>query len=113
MPDEHLATTIDTRRVVEAIRLGVHQVIGPEVELAEITEDTCFWLAGPDEYCVDFDSLDLLELVLFLEEEYGWVIDEERIGSEGWRTVGDLAAMVISVVAEQSDGSATSAAGVT
>jgi acyl carrier protein len=88
------AVTFDA--VVEAIRTGVREVKGAGVDAREITAATSFWMAaeagGP---CLDFDSLDLVELLVFLEERYGWELSEEQIDADEWRTVGDLAALVV------------------
>jgi len=83
---------------VDAIRLGVDSVRGPDAAPQEVTAATAFWVGeDPDGPCLGFDSLDLLELVIFLEERFGWEIPEERIDAQGWRTVGDLATVVIEI----------------
>jgi hypothetical protein len=84
--------------VLEAIERAVQAVKGPAVASIPITESTGLWGSeGADQPALYFDSLDLLELVVFLEDEYGWVIPEERIDAEGWRTVGDLAAVLTEI----------------
>lgn len=52
------------------------------IDDVEITEDTSF----KDDLGVD--SLDLLELVMAFEEEYGMELDPEEL--EGIQTVGDV-----------------------
>ncbi len=44
---------------------------------------------------LSLDSIDFLELVLFLEEEHGWVIPEAAIDVQDCRTVGDVATLVL------------------
>jgi acyl carrier protein len=84
---------------IDAIRLGVASVREPDAPSQEVTNSTAFWAGeDPDEPCLGFDSLDLLELVIFLEERFGWEIPEERIDAQGWRTVGDLAAVMVEIV---------------
>lgn len=88
-------------RLVDAIRRGVVDVKGAEVASAEITEDTCFWWpTGPEDHCLDFDSLDLLDLVLFVEEDLGWRVPDDEIDAQGWRTVGDLVDMLLCMPVE-------------
>jgi len=41
------------------------------------------------------DSLDLLELTVFLEQERDWSIPDNQMGAQPCRTVGDLARLVI------------------
>lgn len=90
------ALVVTTGSVVDAIGAGIHSVKGAGPTNEEITESTCFWLGDdPDQPCLAFDSLDLLELIVFLEEEFGWSIPEDQIDAAEWRTVGDLASVVV------------------
>lgn len=84
----------DADHVLDGVRLGVRTVKGVIVAETEIAAETPFWAGEGPGPCLDFDSLDLLELVIFLETELGWQIPEEEIGV-GWLTVGDLAAAVM------------------
>jgi acyl carrier protein len=88
---------LDADAVLDAIKLGIRTVKGPVVAETEITAETCFWASEDPRPCLDFDSLDLLELIIFLESEMGWQIPEHEIGA-GWVTVGDLAVVVMRVV---------------
>lgn len=82
--------------VVDAIRVGVRRAKGVALAADEITDSTLLWPAGDaDQPCLALDSLDFLELVVFLEEEYGWVLPESAIDVHDCKTVGDLAAMVL------------------
>jgi hypothetical protein len=89
-------------RVVDCIRTGVLRAKGVRLPPEEITESTAFWPGGdPNEACLYFDSLDFLELVVFLEQEYGWVVPETAIDVQDCRTVGSLATVVINNVAHE------------
>lgn len=84
--------------VLGVIRRGIRSVRGPEAEIGDLAGSTGLWGAeDPGQPNLGFDSLDLLELVIYLEEELGWEIPEERIDAEGWRTLGDLASAVMSI----------------
>jgi acyl carrier protein len=94
---------LDYAAVIERIRAGVCSVKG-DLAGEMVTDEACFWLAADrGEPCLAFDSLDLLELLVFLEEEFGWSIPEEQLDAAGWRTVGDLAALVMRNVPEEHD----------
>jgi acyl carrier protein len=91
--------------VLEAIKLGISSVKGPAAATLTIAESTGLWASeDPDQPSLYFDSLDLLELVVFLEDEYGWVIPEEQIDAEGWRTVGDLASVLTEIASATGQG---------
>lgn len=78
--------------VLDGIRAAVHSVKGPAVAAEEITESTGLWASeSPGAPSLYLDSLDLLELVVFIENEYSWTIEEDQIDAAGWQTVGDLA----------------------
>ena len=84
--------------VFEAIRRGIRHVKGDDYAVLDITDMTSLWAGDTeDQPCLNLDSLDLLELVVFLERECGWSIPEEQIDAGGWHTVGDLASVVLSV----------------
>lgn len=86
--------------VFEAIKAGIYSVKGSAVADHEISDLTGLWADGdPDRPCLDFDSLDLLEFVVFLEREFGWAITEEQIDADGWRTVDDLVAFIMNIQA--------------
>jgi acyl carrier protein len=51
---------------------------------------------------LDADSLDLVELVRALEDEYGLSIDDKEL--DGVNTVGDAAEMLVRVQGEQGSG---------
>ncbi len=82
--------------VVCGIRTGVLRAKGVRLAESDITDATAFWPgADPAQTCLSFDSIDFLELVVFLEENYGWAIPESAIDVHDCQTVGDLATIVI------------------
>jgi len=82
--------------VIEKIRAGVLRGKGVALAAEDITDATTLWPGGdPSQPCLSFDSIDFLELVVFFEDEYGWVIPETDIDVHECRTVGDLATLVI------------------
>jgi len=89
--------------VVDRIRTGALRAKGVRLAPEDITESTAFWPDGDlNETCLYFDSLDFLELVVFLEQEYGWVVPETAIDIQDCRTVGGLATVVIDHVPQES-----------
>lgn len=85
--------------VLEAIRSGVRKVKGTSLTDEDISDTTRLWPGvNPDELSLGFDSLDLLELVVALEEEFGWAVPEEKIDAEDLQTVGDLVALAIAAL---------------
>ena len=80
--------------VIDGIRAGIRQAKGAALSGADITDATPFWFSPDAERpSLSFDSLDFLELVVFLEEEFGWYVPEEQIDVNECRTIGDLAAL--------------------
>jgi acyl carrier protein len=91
--------------ILDAIKVGIESVKGTTVAAVDITDSTGLWASeDPDQPCLYFDSLDLLELVVFLEREYGWKIDEEQIDAGGWRTIGDLTSVVAGIAGDLGTG---------
>jgi hypothetical protein len=81
--------------VLDVIRAAVKAVKGPAVGTAEITATTGLWASeDPGAPSLYLDSLDLLEIVVFVETEHGWTIAEDQIDAAAWQTVGDLAAVL-------------------
>jgi hypothetical protein len=88
--------------VLDRIRTGALRAKGVRLAPEDITESTAFWPGGDlNEKCLSFDSLDFLELVVFLEEEYGWVVPETAIDIQDCRTVGGLAMVVMKHVHQE------------
>jgi acyl carrier protein len=88
--------------VVDRIRIGALRGKGVRLAPEDITESTAFWPGDNlNETCLYFDSLDFLELVVFLEEEYGWVVPETAIDIQDCRTVGGLAMVVLKHVPQE------------
>ncbi len=81
--------------VLDVIRAAVRFVKGPAVGTQEITAATGLWSSeDPSAPSLYLDSLDLLEIVVFVETEHGWTIEEDQIDAAAWQTVGDLAAVL-------------------
>ncbi|WP_019632741.1 acyl carrier protein [Actinomadura atramentaria] len=87
--------------VVDGIRTGVRTVKDGARAGEAVSESTVFWpTAEPGRSSLSFDSLDFLELVVFLEETYDWYIPEEMLDYEECQTVADLAALMLRAHAE-------------
>lgn len=85
--------------VVDGIRSGVLRAKGVRLAKEDITAATALWPGeDPHQPCLSLDSIDFLELVVFLEEEYGWVIPETAIDVHECKTVGDVATLVLAHV---------------
>jgi acyl carrier protein len=61
-----------------------------EIEVSKITEDTD--IVGD----LGADSLDLVEMIMMLEEEFGIVITDESI--YGYKTVGEITTFIESLL---------------
>ncbi|WP_173160178.1 acyl carrier protein [Phytohabitans suffuscus] len=82
--------------VVDGIRVGVSRAKGVALAPEDITDSTPLWSADElGQPCLALDSLDVLELIVFLEDEYGWDLPESSIDAYDCKSVGDLATMVI------------------
>jgi acyl carrier protein len=85
---------LSRQEIVDGVRLGVRKVKGAALA-AQVDEHTMIWpdaqLPGAS---LAFDSLDLLEIVVFLEEEFGWRIPDEDIDAVECQTIGDLVTLV-------------------
>lgn len=57
-----------------------------EVNPEDLTEDTLFFDGG-----LRLDSIDILELAVTVEEDYGVVIDNKELGEKVFVTIGTLA----------------------
>ena len=51
----------------------------------DITDETSFWDDG-----LALDSIDILELAVMIEEDYGVIIDNKELGEKVFITVGIL-----------------------
>jgi acyl carrier protein len=90
------AVPLTYESVVDRVRAGILTAKGVSVTDQEITDATMFWPTGnPDQPTLAFDSLDFLELVVSLEEKYGWAIPDTEIDVNDCQTVGDLAQLVL------------------
>jgi acyl carrier protein len=85
--------------VIDAIRAGLSRVRGTGLLDEDLTEHTRLWPAvDRDHPTLALDSLDLLELVVFLEDQFGWAIPDDMIDVPDCQTVGDLAGLVMRTV---------------
>ena len=57
-----------------------------EVNPEDLTEDTFFFDGG-----LGLDSIDILEMAVMIEEDYGVVIDNRELGEKVFITIGTLA----------------------
>ncbi|KPI04861.1 acyl carrier protein familyprotein [Actinobacteria bacterium OK074] len=86
---------------LDGIRTGISRMKRVSGAAGAMTDDTPLWRTeGPERPGLSLDSLDFLELIVFLEEEYGWSVPESRMDLGECRTVGDLAKMVAESVAD-------------
>lgn len=90
--------TLDS--ALEAIRTAILQrAKGVGLSETEIDNSTALWATeDPNQPCLSLDSLDFLEIVVYLEDKFGWVIPEEAIDIQDCKTVGDLAQLVVTHV---------------
>jgi len=93
------ATTLTHDAIMERIRAAIRSMKGAGLSDGEIGEGTALWPTGdPDQASLGFDSLDFLELVVRLEDLYGWSLPEDLIDASRFQTVGDLAAVAQAVL---------------
>ncbi|WP_372492457.1 acyl carrier protein [Actinomadura litoris] len=82
--------------VVDGIRVAVRNVKGGARAGETVLESTCFWpTADPGQHSLAFDSLDFLELVVYLEDHNEWYVPEEMLDFEECQTVADLANLIV------------------
>lgn len=81
--------------VLNGIRVVVRSMKGSGLSDEDLGEDTAFWPTGDTTgLSLGFDSMDFLELVVRLDEDYGWHIPEEDIDAGRCKTLGELTALV-------------------
>jgi acyl carrier protein len=88
MPTENSSTVAR-----EAVTQHIIDLIGNDVEIADLTADSCLQSQG-------MDSLKVMSLVFKIEEHYDIALDEAD--ADDLRTVDDLAALVVRRIEEQS-----------
>jgi len=95
--DTYINTCAPTRdQVLKTIADGLMSAKSVHLPREDITADLALWSSDdPDVPCVAMDSIDFLELVLFLEEKCGWTIPEKAIDIYECKTVGDLVQLVL------------------
>lgn len=87
----------------ETVRLRIKQIIVESLNLDGMTpesigDDDVLWGEG-----LGLDSVDALELMVDLEQEYGFRIENEELDTEALATVAHLAAFVESLRAGGAD----------
>jgi len=72
---------------VDELKSKIVETLGlKEVNPEDLTEDTFFFDDG-----LGLDSIDILELAVLVEEDYGVVIDNKELGEKVFITIGTLA----------------------
>lgn len=100
------------QQIGHTVRKALEAVLQGRVRAADILGEAILFLSDPASDAgtvrLDLDSLDALELTLYLEETYGARLDLEHIDTSGIRTVDDLCQFVGFVLSlrEGGDGSA-------
>jgi len=73
--------------LVDELKSKIVETLGlKEVNPEDLTEDTFFFDDG-----LGLDSIDILELAVLVEEDYGVVIDNKELGEKVFITIGTLA----------------------
>lgn len=85
---------VDTRLRIKQLIVESLQLDGMTPEM--IADDVLLWGEG-----LGLDSVDALELVVALEKEYGFKIENEEIDREALATVASLAVFVTELRASQ------------
>jgi len=81
---------MDMETLIEDLRLKIVEILDmPEVTPADITLDGR--LVGGE---LGIDSLDTLEMVVMIEQDYGVVIDNKELGAEVFASLRTLAAYI-------------------
>ncbi len=71
-----------------------------EVRSEDLTDDTFFFDDG-----LGLDSIDILELAVMIEEDYGVVIDNRELGEKVFITIGTLAKYILETRSEEAPSS--------
>ena len=66
------------QKIIETLDLS-------DVTLEELTEETSFFDGG-----LNLDSIDILELAVMIEEDYGVAINNKELGEKVFITIGTL-----------------------
>ncbi|NBE92572.1 MULTISPECIES: acyl carrier protein [unclassified Nonomuraea] len=102
------STALTYDSVIDKIRTGIERANSTGLSGQDITPETTFWANETTaQTCLWFDSLDFLELVVYLEEELGHRVPEDQIDIDECQTVGDLASLVIAISRKDHDVSGT------
>lgn len=77
--------------LIEALRVKIVEILNlPDVAPEDIPVDA--QLVGGE---LGIDSIDVLELVIMLNKDYGVVIDNKELGAKVFASLGSLAAYVL------------------
>jgi acyl carrier protein len=98
------AITLSRDSVITGIHTGFrHAKRDSTLVERNLTASTHLWPTGdPSQPSLALDSLDFLELVVFLEEQFGWLIPESQLDASECSTVGDLVALIIGSADQES-----------
>ena len=66
------------QKIIETLDLS-------DITLEELTEETSFFDGG-----LNLDSIDILELAVMIEEDYGVAINNKELGEKVFITIGTL-----------------------
>lgn len=81
--------------MIAAVKVAVVKIKGDAIRFDRLSPETTLWDADDGVYSVALDSLDMLDLVLMLEDEYGANI-LDSFDPANIRTIGDLASSLVS-----------------
>ena len=82
---------VDDSDLKERIKRTIVERLKLDVEPAQIGDSTPLFGDG-----LGLDSIDALELVLGIEQEFGVKVDDEEVGAKALASVDSLAAFVLS-----------------
>ncbi len=102
-------TVCHNRLVASAVATRLCEFLVTDLEWGGSPDD----LFGPSPVTLPevLDSEELLEMVVFLEEEYGVDIDDEELVADNFRTVSDLARLVETKLVASGPGEQSTPAG--
>jgi acyl carrier protein len=77
-------------KLLQELRTKIVEILNlPDVKPADIKTDA--QLVGGE---LGLDSIDVLEMVIMIEKEYGVTIDNKELGAKVFATLGTLAAYI-------------------
>lgn len=82
---------MDVEELIEALKIKIVEILNlPDVTPADIAVDG--QLVGGE---LGIDSIDVLEMVIMIEKDYGVVIDNKELGAKVFASLRSLAAYVL------------------